>query len=153
MTVMGLVFSGPGGSFERRWIVYAMLRDNVQHHLEGGTPSLGFSALHALSDAVLNGSATVSALKLRDEAERATVLIDRPISDLAVSIRTRAVTTRVFPLPEVRGTLLASLAGWGLPFPLEHARKLGDLFGSLVDELLRVTEGAREGDEVTVSDE
>jgi hypothetical protein len=150
---MSLLFSGPSGSFERRWIVYAMLRDNVQHHLEGGAPSPDFGALHAVSDAVLNGSATVSALKLRGEVERATVLVGRPISDLAVSIRTRAVTTRVFPLPQVRGTLLASQAGWGLPFPLEQARTLGDLFGSMVEELLRVTEGAREGDELTVSDE
>jgi hypothetical protein len=150
---MSLVFSGPRGSFERRWIVYAMLRDNVQHHLEGGTPGPEFSALHTLSDVLLNGSATVSALKLRDEAERATVLMGRPISDLAVSIRTRAVTTRVFPLPEVRGTLLASHAGWGLPFPLEQARTLGDLLGSMVEELLRVTEGAREGNEVSVRDE
>jgi hypothetical protein len=47
---MSLAFSGPGGSLEVRWIVYALLRDNVQHHLEGGKPSAAFSAVHETSE-------------------------------------------------------------------------------------------------------
>ena len=31
---MSFLFMGPNGSVESRWITYALLRDNVQHHLE-----------------------------------------------------------------------------------------------------------------------
>jgi len=49
---MSLSFTSDKGSFEERWIVYAFLRDCVQHHLEGGTPSSKFSALHKVSEAL-----------------------------------------------------------------------------------------------------
>lgn len=149
---MSLSFFGPSGSFERRWIVYAMLRDNVQHHLEGGTPSPAFAALHAVSDALAHGETTVSARTLREQVERARPLTEKPIDELAVSLRTRAVCSLHFPLPETRGTSLASRVDWPTSNVTAGAKTLGDLFGDLVSELLRITEGAGESDLVTIRD-
>jgi hypothetical protein len=36
---MSMSFNGPNGWIEQRWTVYALLRDNVQHHLEDGAPT------------------------------------------------------------------------------------------------------------------
>lgn len=148
---MSLTFLGPGGSFERRWIVYAMLRDNVQHHLEHGEPSPEFAALHAIGDALASGEISVSAVTLRAEIERARELLARPIEDFAVSYRTRAVYSFMVQ-PREAGTLLASEAEWTIPFSTEGAKTLGDLFGTLVEELMRVTNGAKAADEVKVLD-
>jgi len=149
---MSLMFQGPGGSFERRWIVYAMLRDNVQHHLEGGTPSSAFSRVHGLGDALTGTEVVVPALELRNELEHLHGVLERPIADLAVSLRTRAAHSLRFPLPAERNTVLAAAIDWEPPFPLKGAATLGDAFGSLVSELLRITEGAKAGDVVRVVD-
>jgi hypothetical protein len=149
---MSLTFQGPKGAFERRWIVYAMLRDNVQHHLENGAPTEAFSALHGLGAALLRGEVAVPARKLRAELTEARGLLDRPIEELAVSVRTRAICALLFPLPNLQETELASRAEWTVPFPTAGARTLGDLFGSLIEELLRITEGASSEDEVTAID-
>jgi hypothetical protein len=47
---------------------------------------------------------------------------------------------------------LVSAVGWEPPFQLRGARTLGDAFGSLVEELLQITEGAGPSDMVTVVD-
>jgi hypothetical protein len=149
---MSLTFTGPRGSFERRWIVYAMLRDNVQHHLEHGQPTPAFQHLHSLGQALSTGTFSVPALALRDELGRLASILELPIAELAISVRTQAVLTLLFPLPERSGTMLASDVGWELPFPLDGAMTLQDAFGSLVSELLRVTDGAVPADTLTVVD-
>lgn len=149
---MSLIFLGPAGSFERRWIVYAMLRDNVQHHLEHGKPSTSFGALHAIGGALREGRVAVPAEQLREEMVRAQALLSKSVSEFAVSLRTRAVCTMSFPVPELRDTVLAALAGWTVPFPVAGAESLDDLFGSLVRELMRVTEGAKPGDVIEIVD-
>jgi hypothetical protein len=80
-------------------------------------------------------------------------LLHRPIADLAVSVRTRAICSLLFPLPSVQETELASRAEWTVPFPLAGASTLADLFGSLVEELLRITEGASQEDVLTAIDQ
>jgi hypothetical protein len=138
---MSLSFIGAGGAFERRWILYALLRDNVQHYLEGGTPGGEFEAIHAISNALGAGAegVEVSASKLRSElavvGER---LRNIPIADLAISLRTRAVTTHCFPLPETRATGLARAVGWAIPFSTAKAETLEQLFGPFIQELLGV---------------
>lgn len=149
---MSLTYAGPQGSFERRWIVYAMLRDNVQHHLEQGEPTPAFQHLHALGGALSGGTVSVPALELRAELARVEPVLALPIEDLAISIRTQAVLTLMFPPPERRGTMLVTEADWELPFPLAGAVTFDDAFGSLVSELLRITEGATATDRVTVID-
>jgi hypothetical protein len=47
---------------------------------------------------------------------------------------------------------LVSAVGWEPSFPLAGATTLADAFGSLVTELLRITEGAGAGDVVTATD-
>jgi hypothetical protein len=147
---MSLVFTGPGGSTERRWIVYALLRDNVQHHLEGGEPGKSFPAVHAVSSALGGGKAQVSASELREELERARALEDRPIEELALSPRTVAVISHRWPPPKDASTKLASQ--WAIKIPAAHgAKTLGDVFGNLIEDLLRVA-GDGDGAEVEVTD-
>jgi hypothetical protein len=149
---MSFTFQGPTGSFERRWIVYAMFRDNVQHHLENGEVSEAFRELHQLGNALVQGRVSVPAPELRREIQRSLPLLERSIDDLAVSVKTRSIQMLRLPLPAISGTTLASEIGWEAPFPLEGALTLSDAFGSLVAELLRITEGAKDGDLVTVID-
>jgi len=93
----------------------------------------------------------VSAPVLRGEIERARELLSKPIAEFAISLRTKAAFSMFAP-PLEAGTVLATEAGWSVPFSLEGAQTLGDVFGTFVDDLLRVTEGAKEGDEVEVLD-
>jgi hypothetical protein len=140
---MSLVFTGPGGSAERRWIVFALLRDNVQHHLEGGTPSEAFQSIHGVASALGGGSVSLDAAALRKELEAARSLTSRPASDLALSTRTLAVISRRWPPPTDQKTELASELGWPIP-AADGAQTLGDVFGDLIEELIRVT-GAGSG--------
>ncbi|MBS2022340.1 MAG: hypothetical protein JST92_08010 [Deltaproteobacteria bacterium] len=149
---MSLDFQGPRGSIEQRWIIYALLRDNVQHHLEGGRQGDGFQALHGLQLALGGRPVSVSARRLHDELLKAQrELPAKPIDQLAVSGRTRAVISLTFPIPEVGETML--VAGSGVVVePVRGARTLGDVFGFLLDDLLRVTRDAGPDDQVVVTD-
>ena len=140
---MSLSFVGPAGSVEQRWIVYALLRDNIQHHLEGGQPSGDFTNIHALATALAGAGVKVPARGLRAELERAKQeLGPLPFSELAVSARTRAVLAFDWPPPEARATTL--LREWGQSIPLLGGpyRTLEEVFGHLVDALLSITDGA-----------
>ncbi len=149
---MSLAFTGPGGSTERRWIVYALLRDNVLHHLEGGAPSPRFTALHEVAAALGGGVVSVKALQIRAELEAARdALLGLPVDELAVSLRTRAALTLGWPPAEGSDTLLLSEVGLSLPI-VEGANTLDDIFGTLVRELIQLTEGAGESDVVEVAD-
>jgi hypothetical protein len=147
---MSLSFVGPNGSFETRWIVFALLRDNVQHHLEGGEPSGRFPAIHGIT-AALGGTASVDAVALRTEAELAhDALVERPADDVAISARTAAVAAMTWP-PRATGTWLlegAPIPTWSGPPP----RTLGNLFGTLLDSILAITAGANAGDVVEIID-
>jgi hypothetical protein len=134
---MSLVFTGPGGSTERRWIVFALLRDNVQHHLEGGTPGESFQSIHGIAAALGGASVSIDAEKLRAELHSARALNERPASELALSTRTLAVISRRWPPPTDEKTELASELGWPIP-AADGAQTLGDVFGDLIDELIRV---------------
>jgi hypothetical protein len=129
-----------------------MLRDNVQHHLEAGVPSAAFTQLHSLGRALWHGTVSVPELALRAELERATAVLELPISELAISSATQAVQLLVFPLPDRPGTVLMSEIGWEPAFSLEGATTLNDAFGSLVSELLGITNGATADSVLTVTD-
>jgi hypothetical protein len=148
---MSLTFSGPGGTVECRWIAYALLRDNVLHYLEGGTPSGRFAALHGISLALGSSSVKVLASELGRELSRARSLCDRPIDDLALSARTFAVIAHTWPPPAARETKLASEFGT-IPGFASGAKTLGDVFGGLIDELITVSSGGDASAAVEVID-
>jgi hypothetical protein len=150
---MSFAFFGPKGSFEVRWIVYALLRDNVQHHLEGGTPTAKFAELHEISEALVKEKVRVNALRLRGQIEQArATLPHRPASDIALSGRTRAALTADWP-PESETTTLVGKAVLAIPLLSQNIQTMADAFGGLLDELLEITQGATESDWVEVVDQ
>jgi hypothetical protein len=87
-----LVFTGPAGAGLCDWESFALLRDNVQHFVEGGVQSGRFSALHGIARAVDGDAYEVDAVRLRLEVLQAwralwTVRVD----GAAISSRTRAI--------------------------------------------------------------
>jgi hypothetical protein len=151
---MSMSFSGPKGSVEQRWIVYALLRDCVQHHLEGGAPSPEFEALHSMGQALGGKRVVVPARKLHEELTRArAALSGRPIQDLAISTRTHAVISLHWPPPAKPSTSLVEIQGSSIPLLGDIAGdRLDDVFGNLLDSLLQISEGAGEADQVEVRD-
>jgi hypothetical protein len=134
------------------WTLFSLLRDNVQHHLEGGMPSGQFPAVHAVAYLIgAGGSVKVSARQIRDEVRWVFGgLRCRPVRELAISIRTAAVLANAWPLPAVRGTTLVRVAGWPVPESLAEATTLGGAFGRIAFDLARITEQATKGDQVSV---
>ncbi len=152
---MRLLLTGPSGSARISWNLYAMLRDNVQHHLEEGAPSARFRALHALEQAIDRGTHQVNAARLRGEVMGAWYGLSKlGVGEAAVSFRTRSIMTGCPAPPVQRGTAKRRLTGWSLPVPaskeepslVEHA--LG-----FVLAVLRITETAVDGDVVVVTRE
>jgi len=149
---MSFCFDGPGGALEQRWIVYALLRDNVQHHLEGGHATEAFRSLYRVADALGGTRVVLSARELHAELERAKPsLIGRPISELAISSRTRAVIDCTWPPPrdqvtEIVGTDFAAAVAW-LPAGVD---RLDQVFGHLIRSLIEITQGAKPDDVVEV---
>lgn len=145
---MWLTFHSPRGSVEQRWTHCALLRDNVQHHLEGGKPSREFECLHTIGEAPAQRVVSVLARQLRAELERARQgLAGIPAASLAVSRGTLAVQ---WPPPAAQETELAGAHARSLPFSDRPGATLGELFGPLLDRLLRITEGTSATDEVVV---
>lgn len=151
---MSLSFSGPAGAIEQRWIVYALLRDNVQHHLEGGVPTAEFAALHGVTGALGGGVVQLPAVELRREILRAASLLSLPIAELAISLRTRSVLSLTWPLPDRRETMLVREGGGAIPLHglVTSAGTLSELLGGFVERLIAITAGAAEGDVVEVRD-
>jgi hypothetical protein len=137
---MSLSFMGPRGSVEQRFIVYALLRDNVLHHLAPGAPAEAFPALRSISQALGGEPLRVPAQALHAELQAVLPLLARPIRDLAISGQTRALVDGVWP-PASTGTSLVADAGVQLP-SLKGKRTLDQVFGPLVRALLEITEGA-----------
>lgn len=150
---MSLAFFGPKGSFETRWIVYALLRDNVQHYLEGGMPTDRFAEIHQIGEAMLKDRVKLGAQRLHGQLEQAkAALLHRPASDIALSGRTRAVLSALWPPSSEETSVIGKAA---LTIPLLHSgiRTMADAFGHLVDELLELTQGAGASDQVEVVDQ
>jgi hypothetical protein len=149
---MSFCFDGPRGSLEQRWIVYALLRDNVQHHLEGGQATDAFQCLYRVADALGGTRVVLPARQLHAEMERAkAALLSRPIVDLAISSRTRAVIDCTWPPPsnqvtEVLGSDFGAAVAW-LPAEID---RLDQVFGHLIRSLIEITEGAKVDDVVEV---
>ncbi len=150
---MSFSFTTATGSYEQRWIVYALLRDNVQHYFEGGHPSDVFGETHAIARAIGGSKVTVSASRLRNELLRAkNDLCRKPIADLAISLRTRSVMNLKWPPPDHRATELLVATGETIPLLGELPATLDDVFGHFIDGILAITEGSGPEDRVEVVD-
>lgn len=148
---MEITFRSVCGSLVTPYSTILLLRDNVQHHLQAGYPSPGYARLHTLADPALVGRDPLPPHELWEELSLALAGIeDVPISDLAISIRTRALMTGVHDVPGVRGTILARLSGWPTPSEASGKAALGELFVALRDGLSRVTSFGRSAGDVEV---
>jgi len=147
---VSLTFLMPRGGFETRWIVYALLRDNVQHHLEGGCSSQAYAAIHSIAAALGGKRISVPAHQLRDEAGRALdALGERNISELAIGGRTEAAISLAWPPHAVDTRILGdSVLALGLGEP----RTLGEVFGTLLRAIVDGTKDATIYDVVEVVD-
>ncbi len=148
---MKLVFTGRTGASLCDWESFALLRDNVQHFVEGGVRSGRFSALHGIATAVDGESCAVDAVRLRVEvlqASRALWLI--PVQSAAVSTRTRAVrqgravprSSSVTSSPAADSDLQPFAEDWSEPVP-KAAR-------AFVAAVLSLTQAAVAGDVLEV---
>jgi hypothetical protein len=149
---MSLSFVGPRGSFEERWIVYALLRDNVQHHLEGGQRTPAFAELYGIAEAIGGPPVKVPAQSLRAQIGRAVDLLDKSIDELAISSRTKTALALRSSLPDDPDTELVRDKMGGVPFLRGTPRTLDEVFGDLVEHLLSITEDALPEDVVEVLD-
>jgi len=149
---LSLSFSSGRAAFEIRWIVWALLGDNIAHHLEPDGPSGRFTNIHRVSEAVGGSPVSLPAAELYREATLIhDELLGRPVSDLAISATTRAVIHMRWP--EVSGPA-SEVVG-----PLEifgsltsGAKTLGDVFGHAVSALREITAVAAEDGVVEVVD-
>lgn len=150
---MSFSFTTSKGSFEQRWIIYAFLRDNVQHYFENGQPSEAFREIHSIARALGGSKVILSASKLRNELLRAKAdLCGRPVADLAISLRTRSVMSLKWPPPEQPATMLLSATGDSVPLLGELPSTFDGVFGHFIEGLLRITEGCGPEDTVEVFD-
>jgi hypothetical protein len=149
---MSLLFYGPRGELEQRWIAFALLRDNVRHHLEQGVPTSEFAEIHRAAAALGGRRIVLSAARLRAELQKAQSLMQRPISELAISTATRAALDGTWPPPESESTALIGADRRAVPWLRAAGSSLDAAFGNLIRGLLDITEGAQEGDAVEVKD-
>lgn len=150
---MSLQFVGPRGSFEVRWVTYALLRDGVRSELERNGPDPLFAPIHAISGALGKHGVGFPARGLRLATLAARVgLYDLPSVMVAVSGETISVITGARPTHGESTLSPTELGGRAGTMAVEGAATFGDLISPIVEPLLSITEGALEQDIVEVSD-
>lgn len=149
--MMHLLLKSRNDSRRVNWSQYALLRDNVQHYLEFGQPQSAFTALHAFEMAVDGARWRMRAKELRHEVQGAWEgLADLKVEQSAVSLRTRAIMTGCEQAPQVRGTIVARMAGWELPVNAPARQSVRELSRDFVEVVLGLTENVTDDDELTV---
>ncbi len=148
---MSIAFVGPAGSCEFPWIQYALLRDNILHHLGKGALTPEFQEVYRIGEALGGVQIVISAQRLHEQLKMAQELCALDISTLAVSARTKAVITMDIDLPAGPPTTVIGVS-LNLPWLSGDMQTLGDVFGRLVTKLLAITQGATETDVVEVVD-
>ncbi len=133
------------------WESYALLRDNVQHFLEEGTPRNRFVALHSFEKAIDAEPECIEAARLRGEVLRAwSALWWRNLEDAAISPRTQAILTRSPALPATVPTVAARHASCGLPIRAAAETPIPRAAGRFVHAVLALTTTAEDGDLIEV---
>lgn len=149
---MSMSFIGPSGSFETPWIRYALLRDNVMHHLDGGSPSMKFISLYSIAASLGGSHIHVNATKLAAEIDEIIANLSAvSSSQLMISRRTQAVL-RFEPLLPVNSATECLPNTLSFPWLDASAETLGEIFRNLLTDLQRITAGCSELDQVEVFD-
>ncbi len=148
---MSISFLSRAGAFEAPWIQYALLRDNVLHHIDAGQMTPRFQELYRIGECLGGATVKVSAVRLREQVQQAQLLCQLPIEKLAVSARTKAVISMDVELPIGPPTRIIGI-GLNMPWIAEERNTLGDVFGQIVRKLLQITEGTTESDLVEIVD-
>jgi len=148
---MKLVIEGRAGKRICDWESFALLRDNVQHYIEGGAPSARFSAMHEIEQAVDEGERIVDASRLRGEVLRAwTALWKVPLEEAAISLRTRALMTGSAEPAPCRGTAPAQQVGWALPVQGPSACPVPRAAQSFIRAILALTTAVVDGEQLRI---
>ena len=148
---MKLVLESRDGVRICDWESYALLRDNVQHFLEEGSPLPRFCALHSFERAVDADPQRVDASRLRGEVLRAwSALWWKNFEDAAISPRTRAVLTESSEPPPAEKTVQAKDAGWELPLAAPARTPIPKAASRFVHAVLSLTKTAEDGDWLNV---
>jgi len=148
---MNVVFASSTASFVASYPTLLLLRDNIQHHLQCGRPVPGYALIHRIAEPPLRRSQKTLARQLWNEISLGfRGLAELRLEQLAISIRTRALLSGVRDLPPVRGTTLASVAGWSVPIPMEGKSTLAEIFSELRDGLACVTRFGTESGHIEV---
>lgn len=148
---MKLVLESRDGVRVCDWESYALLRDNVQHFLEAGSPLPRFRALHAFERAVDADPQRVDASRLRGEVLRAwSALWWKNFEDAAISPRTRAVLTNNPEPPSSEKTIAAKDAHWELPLAAPAETPIPKAASRFVQAVLSLTKTAEDGDWLSV---
>jgi hypothetical protein len=144
---MKLIVKGTEGRRVVDWESYALLRDNVQHFVEHGTPNGRFWALHGIETAVDVGNCVGDAARLRGEVLRAVAALQWiPLQSAAVSERTRAIMRGSVQGPAEGPTVPADEAACELPISENSSTMVPSAARSFVDAVLSLTEQAQDGD-------
>lgn len=144
---MKLVITGRAGAGLCDWDSFALLRDNVQHFVEGGVLSGRFSALHGIARAVDGHSCKVDAVRLRLEVLQAwSALWPVRVDGAAVSSRTRAVREGA-TLPVAASVTSLAIGNIDLlPFAGNRSAPVPKAAESFVTAVLSLTVAAVAGD-------
>ncbi len=148
---MKLVIEGRAGTRICDWESFALLRDNVQHYIEGGAPSARFAAMHEIERAVDEGEHLVDASRLRGEVLRAwTALWKVRLEEAAISLRTRAIMTGSAEPSPCRGTVPAHQVGWALPVQGHTTSPVPRAAQTFIRAILALTPDAVDGEQLRI---
>jgi hypothetical protein len=149
---MSLTFIGPAGSCELPWIQYALLYDNIEHHLKGKQQGAVFTELHRVGEALGGRSVTVSASGLASELQQAKPLCDLPGTQLALSLRTKTVLFNLLSEPSPCSSTELIGPRLRLPWVPSDMSSLGSIFEPVITRLLAITQDASDTDQVEIID-
>jgi hypothetical protein len=141
-----LIFTGRAGAGLCDWESFALLRDNVQHFVEGGVQSGRFAALHSIARAVDGAPCEVDAVRLRLEVLQAWgALWPVTVDGAAVSSRTRAIR-RGRPIPASNSVTGPLMGEDEVPFAGHLSEPVPKAAQAFVTTVLSLTNAAVAGD-------
>lgn len=133
---MSLTMVGQQASYEFRWRRWALLRDVVATHLEGGNTGSRFPCFASIGRALGVSSMAVSASELADELRQIREALARhPVEDLVLGPITARVLYPTITLEAARPLTRNELSQVA---PIGDEKTLDQYFASMLDSMLDV---------------